>query len=150
VFPVMLSSHHTDSMGKQYHFWPAGAGDGVDAWDVDRLIELASELNDEIVEIAEIGEVDAVYWFDDERHSPTVRAVVDHARRIAEVEAAYPIILGPDGRVMDGMHRIARAMLDGRSAIRAVRFSKLPEPDHKNCQPTDLPACSDGAGRTGA
>ncbi len=28
--------------GKQYHLWPAG--DGVDAWDVDRLVELSREL----------------------------------------------------------------------------------------------------------
>ena len=32
-------------------------------------------------------------------------------------DVAYPIILGHDGRVMDGMHRIARALLDGRAEI---------------------------------
>jgi hypothetical protein len=40
---------------------------------------------------------------------------------------------------MDGMHRIARALLDGRSTIPAVRFETLPEPDYRNCRPDDLP-----------
>jgi ParB-like chromosome segregation protein Spo0J len=58
---------------------------------------------------------------------------------IEEVDVAYPIILGPDGRVMDGMHRIARAMLEGKSTIPAVRLERLPEPDYCNCRPADLP-----------
>jgi hypothetical protein len=49
------------------------------------------------------------------------------------------VILGSDGRVMDGMHRVVRAVLDGRTTIRAVRFVVDPEPDHRNCLPDDLP-----------
>jgi hypothetical protein len=56
-----------------------------------------------------------------------------------DADLSDPVILGPDGRVMDGMHRIARAMLDGKTEISAVRFPDLPEPDYRNCQPTDLP-----------
>jgi hypothetical protein len=40
---------------------------------------------------------------------------------------------------MDGMHRIARALLEGRTTIPAVRFSTDPEPDYRNCRPADLP-----------
>jgi hypothetical protein len=39
----------------------------------------------------------------------------------------FPVILGPDGRVMDGMHRIARVLLDGRDQVSAVRFLTLPD-----------------------
>ena len=120
---------------KQYHFWPGESG--LDAWDVDRLVELSRELPTEQVDLASIGEVDSVYWFD-EQHRATVRSVIEHARLIAQVELRYPIILGPDGRVMDGMHRIARALLDGRDTIEAVRFAVLPDPDHRNCRPDEL------------
>jgi hypothetical protein len=68
-----------------------------------------------------------------------VRAVVTHARLIRDVDPTYPVILGSDGRVMDGMHRIARAMLEGRTTIAAVRFVHDPEPDYRNCRPEDLP-----------
>lgn len=58
---------------------------------------------------------------------------------LEEVDMSYPIILGFDGRVMDGMHRIARALFEGNTTIRAVRFPAQPEPDFRNCRPSDLP-----------
>jgi hypothetical protein len=121
---------------KQYHFWPGTTG--LDAWDVDRLIGLSRKLPISDVELSTIGEVDSVYWFD-AVEPPTVRKVVEHCRLIGEVEMSYPIILGPDGRVMDGMHRIARALLEGRQTIRAKRLDHLPEPDYRDCRPADLP-----------
>lgn len=124
---------------KQYHFWKPASGDGLDAWDVDRLIELSAGLPVHDIAVGSIAELDSVYWFDGGLHRPTVRAVVDHVRLITEVDTTHPIILGPDGRVMDGMHRVARAVLENRSTISAVQFAQLPEPDHRNCDPAELP-----------
>jgi len=33
-----------------------------------------------------------------------------------------------DGEIMDGRHRIMRAMLDGADTIKAVRFDENPSP----------------------
>lgn len=126
----------TDAMRKQYHFWRGD--DGLDAWDVDGLVARAAGLPVEQIQLAEIDEIDSVYWFDGSEH-PTVRNVVEHFRLIQEVDTSYPIIVGPDGRVLDGMHRIARALLEGRGSIAAVRLPVLPAPDYKHCQPDDLP-----------
>ena len=123
-------------MRKQYHFWPGDAG--PDAWDVDRLIELSAALRVEEMALDDISEIDSVYWFD-ESEVPTVRKVVEHFRLVKEVDLSYPVILGPDNRVMDGMHRVARALLEGRSTIKAVRFRTLPEPDYRGCRPEELP-----------
>jgi len=122
---------------KQYHFWPGERG--LDAWDVDRLIELSSALPVRDVALDSIDEIDSVYWFDDQIDRPTVRRVVDHLRLMEDVDLSHPIILGVDGRVMDGMHRIAKALLEGRSTISAVRFEVHPHPDYRNCRPEDLP-----------
>lgn len=124
-------------MRKQYHFWVGEHG--LDAWDVDRLIQLTSNFSVDQVPVDSIEEIDTIYWFNSERESPTVRRVVEHVRLIQEVDLAWPVILGPDGRVMDGMRRIARALLEGVSTIRAVQFEVLPEPDYRNCRPEDLP-----------
>lgn len=86
-----------------------------------------------------IPEVDSVYWFDGGREQPTVRKVIEHVRLIGEVNPRYPIILGGDGRVMDGMHRVARALLEGRDSIAAVQFEIDPEPDFENCRLDELP-----------
>jgi hypothetical protein len=124
-------------MRKQYHFWPGAHG--LDAWDVDRLIRLSARLPVVDVGLDEIGEVDTAYWASPGAGYPTVREIVGHLRLVLDVDPSYPVILGPDGRVMDGMHRIARALLDNRTEIAAVRFPTLPEPDFRNVHPDDLP-----------
>jgi hypothetical protein len=123
-------------MRKQYHFWPGQQG--LDAWDVDRLIALASDLPVEQVDLADLFEIDSVYWFDDWQR-PTVRNIVEHIRLVHEVDPSHPIILGPDNRVMDGMHRVARALLERRATITARRLRVLPDPDFRDCRPEDLP-----------
>jgi hypothetical protein len=127
-------------MRTQYHFWPAeDGGDGWDAWDVDRLIQLSRDLAVEEVPLDSIEELDTPYWALPGALHPTVRELVTHMRLVRDVDPSYPVILGSDGRVMDGMHRIARAVLEDRRTIRAVRFPALPEPDHRNVHPDDLP-----------
>ena len=123
-------------MRKQYHFWPGKHG--LDAWDVDRLISITADLPVDVIEVTEIAEIDSEYWFDDWQR-PTVRKVVEHFRLVQEVDPSYPIILGPNGRVMDGMHRVARALLEGRPTIPAVRLPLVPEPDFRDCRPDELP-----------
>ena len=58
----------TAQVRKQYHFWPGERG--LDAWDVDRLIELSNGLPVKEVDLASIGEIDSVYWFDDPLEDP--------------------------------------------------------------------------------
>lgn len=123
------------ALRKQYSFWPGV--NGVDAWHVDRLIALSADLPVEEVSIATIGAIDTDYWFGAQGGEPTVRGVVEHARLIDEVDLSFPIILGADGRVMDGMHRVAKAILEGRETIKAVRFPVQPE-DCRDCKPDEL------------
>lgn len=124
-------------MRKQYNFWPGAHG--VDAWDVDRLVELSRDLPVREVRLASIWEIDTAYWYELGSQTPTVRNVVEHVRLIGETDPSYPIILAADGRVMDGMHRIARALLEGRESIPAVQFEIQPEPDFRDCDPESLP-----------
>jgi hypothetical protein len=128
-------------MRKQYHFWPGDQG--LDAWDVDRLIRLSVDLPVIEVPVDTIRDLDTAYWALPEADHPTVRELIVHMRLVQDVDPAHPVILGCDGRVMDGMHRIARAILEGRTTIRAVRFARDPEPDFRNCHPDDLPYDAD-------
>jgi len=122
---------------KQYHFWPSERG--LLAWDVERLIALSGDLPRIHVGIDSIRELDEVYWFDADRERPSCRRVLDHIRLIEEADLVHPIILGADGRVMDGMHRVAKAFLRGQASIEAVRFARDPEPDYVDCRPSELP-----------
>jgi hypothetical protein len=51
----------------------------------------------------------------------------------------FPIILSADGRVMDGMHRVAKAVLLRQATIEAVQFDVDPEPDYVDVRPDELP-----------
>jgi hypothetical protein len=124
-------------MRKQYHL--RSSEHGLLAWDVDRLVRLTAGLPRHEVPLSAIRELDEPFWFGDGSTDATVRAVTEHARLIAECDPGYPIILSSDGRVMDGMHRVAKALLEGRDRIEAVRFHEDPEPDFVGVAVDDLP-----------
>ncbi len=82
--------------------------------------------------------MDESYWFSTGEDA-TCRAVMEHARLIAVADLSYPIILASDGRVMDGMHRVLKAILEGRHTIEAVQFNTDPAPDYVGVSPDELP-----------
>ena len=120
-------------MRKQYHFRPSAAG--LRAWDVDRLVALSKNIEPQFVPVASILELDEPYWGE----PMTCRNVAEHARLINEADLGYPVILSSDGRIMDGMHRVLKALIQGESYIRVVRFLTDPEPDFVGVDPDDLP-----------
>lgn len=54
---------------------------------------------------------------------------VGHIKSVLNADLNYPIILDEHGRVMDGRHRIAKALLEGKDEICYVRFKETPIPD---------------------
>jgi hypothetical protein len=106
---------------------------------VDRLIRLTSGLSVQEIALDEIRDLDTDYWFGGSMEVATVRKVVEHMGLAQKVDPSHPIILGVDGRVMDGIHRVAPAVQEGRPTIAAVQFKEQPEPDYRNCLPPNLP-----------
>jgi len=100
------------------------------------------------IELAAIFELDEAYWFSGGASEATCRAVVEHAGFIQEADLSFPIILSSDGRVMDGMHRVGKALLNGQADIEAVRFVRDPEPDYVGVDPEQLPYDANETGTT--
>ena len=96
-------------------------------WWTESLWAAAADLPVVELPIAQICEFDEDCWFDG--RAPTCREVAEHARRIDQADLAHPVIISSDGHLMDGGHRIAKAWLDGRRVVDAVRFDVDPEPD---------------------
>ena len=124
-------------MRKQYHSRYAEGRNLI--WDVDRLVALSAKFPRINVPISSLRELDEPYWFSGENLAPTCRAVADHARLIADTDLRYPIILAADGRVMDGMHRVAKAYMQGLKSVTAVQFVADPDPDYIDVPIDDLP-----------
>ncbi|WP_323065535.1 hypothetical protein [Aeromonas jandaei] len=121
----------------QYHF--RASEQGLLAWDVRRLVRLSRDLPRQAVALSDIAELDREHWYGHDCATPTVRSVVEHCQLIMAADLAYPIILDSAGRVMDGMHRVGKALLLGHSHIDAVRFVVDPAPDYQDCDPDSLP-----------
>ena len=145
-----LTRHHTPGLtcpqlGQTYsvrrHFFyrPRRDDDLFDAWDVGRLVELASALPVEEVSVSSISEIDEVYWVGADGAPPTVRIIVEHLRLVRDADLDYPILFSNEGRVLDGMHRVARALLEGVPKIRARRFVVDPPADHVAIKLGDVP-----------
>ncbi len=124
-------------MRSQYHF--RQSPQGLRAWNIQRLVEISSTLPRERVPLSAIRELDEPYWSGDPAQSITCRQIAEHARLIRDSDFSFPVILSSDGRVMDGMHRICKALLEGLSDIEAVLFLHDPEPDYLDIDPDDLP-----------
>lgn len=58
----------------------------------------------------------------------TLRDMVMHMKAVQEADLEKPIILDEDGDLMDGRHRLMKAMLNGAETIKVVRFDENPPP----------------------
>lgn len=67
-------------------------------------------------------------WFVGAR-VPTLREIARHCQRINAATFDHPIILNDDDTLMDGGHRLCKALVEGRKTIKAVRFPSMPPAD---------------------
>jgi len=56
----------------------------------------------------------------------TFRDFVAHIKLVNDADLSYPILLNENGAIIDGKHRLAKAILEGRKTILAKRFIKDP------------------------
>jgi hypothetical protein len=134
---AVLSTKRSDAVALRKQYFFRRSPQGLLSWDVDRLIRLTADIEPRRVPLARIAEIDRGWSGDAE--PPTWRAMIEHVRLINAADLAYPIILSASGEVMDGMHRVAKALLLGREEIDAVQFADDPPPDHLDLGPDDLP-----------
>lgn len=124
-------------MRKQYHFRKTKKGCLI--WDVHKLVDMSKGLPITLVPLSEIEELDEDFWYSNSTRKPTCRSIVDHFKLIQETDLRYPIIICPEGSVMDGMHRVCKALLEGRKNIKAYKLDSMPEPDYIDVAEDELP-----------
>jgi hypothetical protein len=90
-------------------------------WSVARLHELAQGLP--VMEIP-MDHLNIAYRYE----NLTLRDMVMHMQATRDADLSYPIILDEEGDIMDGRHRVMKALLTGAETIKAVRFDENPSP----------------------
>ena len=94
---------------------------GRHSWSVPRLFELSKNLP--IMEIP-LSHLNIYHKYE----NLTLRELVGHMKSVNDADLSFPIILDEDGELMDGRHRLMKALLNGEETIKAVRFEKNPSP----------------------
>jgi len=55
------------------------------------------------------------------------RDFIAHIKLVNDADLSYPIVLNENGALIDGKHRLAKAILEGRKTILAKRFVREPQ-----------------------
>lgn len=91
---------------------------------IKNLISLASELPVQEMPLEHLN------IFDLHPRIMNFRKWIGHIKSVLNADLEFPIILDDEGYVMDGRHRIAKAILEGKETIKFVRFKETPSPDY--------------------
>lgn len=94
---------------------------GKNMWSVQRLIQLSKDFQ---VMIVPLDHLNVYYTYE----KLTLREMVMHMQAVNDADLSKPIILDEDNDIMDGRHRVMKALLLGKKTIKAVRFEENPPP----------------------
>ena len=103
------------SVDKQY------SAIGNERWKVTRLFDLTKDFKAFDIPLQHL-------YVDYSYENVSLREMAGHMEAVRCADVGYPIILDEDGIIMDGRHRVMRAILDDADSIKAVRFKENPEP----------------------
>ena len=90
-------------------------------WSVSRLVDLSKDLKWFYIPL---NHLNVYHLYKD----LTLRDMVMHFNAVNDANLSFPIILDEDGEIMDGRHRIMKAIMEDKSNILAVRFDENPKP----------------------
>lgn len=60
---------------------------------------------------------------------PNLRSFIYQCKRVYNCTFDYPVLLDDYGQIADGYHRVCKAILEGKKAIKAIRLEEMPAYD---------------------
>ena len=91
-------------------------------WSVARLVDAAKDLPVFDCPLVAL-ELNWAIWKDCD-----IIEIANHCKRVIEADLEQPIILDWTGGIADGRHRVIRALIEGRTTIKAKRLMTRLEP----------------------
>ena len=113
-----LEHGYVERHGDKFHYWKATT-----------LWHLSETLPVEQVPLESFDWTNDNFQCGSLSDPPLWRDIGDHTKRILAANLKYPIVISPDGAVMDGMHRILKCYAFGLPTVPAVRMPTIPPPD---------------------
>lgn len=98
-------------------------------WSVEDLWEAAKEYPVELIPVVDlVDKLNGTCWTEGAGEDATPQWVLGHTRRILKADLNCPILIDEKNNILDGVHRLCKAVLDGRDNIAVQRIERLPEP----------------------
>lgn len=72
-------------------------------------------------------DIDAIYSGQCDK-TLTISGILTHIKATLDADLQYPIILDEEGFIMNGRHRLMKAIINNIQTIKIVRFYPTPEP----------------------
>lgn len=94
---------------------------GNRAWVTARLVELAKDLEVFDLPLKHI-DISRRPWGSEK----TIKNMAYHVKRSQKTDLSFPVIMDDHGQIMNGWHRILKALVEGRESVKAVRFEVTP------------------------
>lgn len=98
-------------------------GDGK-KWSVARLVKLAEDFP-----VYEVPVFTFQTWIWPWEDDTTLDTFISHCNRVKNADLDVPILISPSGGIIDGMHRLCKAVLEKKETIKVKYFKELPVPD---------------------
>lgn len=95
-------------------------GDDGEVWLVIDLIEQAKELP--VIDIP----LEHLCINRNVGNSQRLLEFAKHMKQVQEADLSYPILLCEEGTILDGCHRVIKALVNGERTIKAKRFTAPP------------------------
>ena len=103
--------------------------DGTHEWDAPTLWAWAADLRHPRLEVNLAELIVTRQLFADWEPLTSLLQAVNYFRDAQRVDLTFPILLAPTWEVVDGYHRVVKALLAGRVTLPAVHLLELPPPD---------------------
>jgi hypothetical protein len=124
----MLEVYEADFKGFEDSCFTASNGD---KWPARYLYEKVKELGveEEKVKLRHV-DLSSLPWQGGSIEN--MDCFIYHAVRIQNCDTSIPVIMRQDGVIIDGWHRVAKAVLEGKKEILAYRFETYIPPEEHN------------------
>ena len=97
------------------------------SYDVPTLIQFAKEKGYKPFDMPLVG----VYIGAEPFRISDFAGFLYHLKRVKNVDLSNPILIDNHGYICDGWHRVAKAFLEGKKTIKAIRLLEMPEASGK-------------------
>lgn len=93
------------------------------SWSAVKLIEQSKKYKVYDVPVSFINLSDLYFTI------PNIDYFIYHVNRINKTDLKYPIIFDNEGAICDGWHRMCKAILLGKTTIKAIKLEEMPDHD---------------------